>query len=70
MNVGVAFWICVGVVLTALATWGLAHLALDGWWPAWIGVGLVSLFGVVWIIAGAGTLFEYPADDDDGADSS
>lgn len=65
VNWPVAFWIFVGVVVTGFAGWGLAYAAVTYWWPIWIPCALVGFFGVLWIIAGAGQLFKYPADEDD-----
>jgi hypothetical protein len=41
-----------------------------GWWWLWIPFGVVGLFGLVWIAAGAGQMYKYPSDDtaEDDAD--
>lgn len=65
INWFVAFWILVGFVIIGLIGWGVAYAALTYWWPIWFLFPVVSLFGIAWIIIGAGSLFEDPASDDD-----
>ena len=65
----VAFWILVGFVLVGLVGWANVYWAVTYWWPLWFLFPIVSLFGIMWIIVGAGAIFKYPpADDDDEED--